>query len=58
MYKPAFTLLELLIVMGVSAFLMGLGAFGLMSFQAEVDLQNAYSNIISDLKFLQNKARN
>ncbi len=52
------TLLELIIVMGILAAIMGLGVYGLIKFQGTVELQSVYSEFVANLKTLQNKAKN
>lgn len=44
--------------MGIIAVLMGLGITGLNQFRGTIELQNAYSDVISALETLQNRARN
>lgn len=56
--KSGFSLLELLIVMGVTAILMGLGVYGLLSFQYYTEVQSVYSDISSLLSTTRNKAQN
>jgi type II secretory pathway pseudopilin PulG len=52
------TLLELIIVMGVIAAVFGLGIAGLIKFQGTAEVQSVYSDFISNIKTLQNKAKN
>jgi len=56
--KKAFSLLELIVAMGVIAVIMGLGITGLVSLRTTVELQGAYSEFVENLKSLQNQGKN
>lgn len=58
MKLKSFTLLELLVVMGIIAVLGGLGVTGLTRFQANTQVQTAFNDVFSILKTLQNSAEN
>lgn len=58
MNKKAFTLLEIMVVLGVIAFLFGLGTIALIRFRNYTQLTTSYNELVSSLKSLQNKAKN
>ncbi len=53
-----FTLLELMVVMGIAAALLALGTVGLISFRNTVQLDQVRSDFISQLRTAQNLAKN
>lgn len=56
--KNAFTLLELVVTMGILAVISAMSIFGLVRFRAVIELNNGYTDIVSLLKTTQNAARN
>jgi len=54
----ALSLLELIIVMSITATLMGIGIVALIQYRASVQLETAYTDTVSAIKLLQNKANN
>lgn len=56
--KKAFSLIELIVVFGVLAVIMGLGISGLISFRNNLDLNSFYTDIQLAIKTAQNNARN
>ena len=54
----AFTLLELLIVMGIIALMSGLGIYGLVRFQANARLESSFNDVLTSLKSVQNMSKN
>jgi|SRR6185369_7444421 len=56
--KKAFTLLEAIIAMGIMAVLLGFSTYALIQVKGTIELQNAYSDVISALQTTQNRARN
>ncbi|MEO6728544.1 MAG: type II secretion system protein [Candidatus Dojkabacteria bacterium] len=56
--KRAFTLLEAIIAMGIMALLLGTSTFALVQVKSTIELQNAYSDVLSALQTTQNRARN
>ncbi len=56
--SKSFTLIELMVVMGIIAALLALGTLGLTNFRNTAELRNAYSDIVSIIQETQNKARN
>lgn len=56
--QKAFTLIEILMVMGVIALIGAIGVYGLTRFRANIEVQTAFNDIFSLLKTLQNNARN
>lgn len=56
--KPAFTLLELLVVMGVIAMMTGMGIYGLTRFQANTQVQTVTTDTLTLLRTVQNNAKN
>ncbi len=54
----AFTLIELMVVFGIIALTLGLSIFGLTRFRASVELNTAYTNVISLINNTRNKATN
>jgi prepilin-type N-terminal cleavage/methylation domain-containing protein len=54
----AFSLVELLVVMGIIAMVSGLGIYGLIRFQANTRLQTKLGDINSVLSTIQNNSRN
>lgn len=56
--KKAFTLLQLIVVMGISAGLLGAGIYGLTSYQRYLQLQSGYNDLVSIIKTQQNRAVN
>lgn len=57
-FLKAFSLLELIIVMAVISVIMGISWSGIQTFRATSEMQNAYSDFVSNLKSLQNKSKN
>lgn len=53
-----FTLLELMVVMGIMAALLALGTAGLVSFRNTVELDQVRSDFVSQLRTAQNLAKN
>ncbi len=56
--KKGFSLLEIIIALAVIAVIAGLGYSGLINFRATSEMQNVYSEYVSNLRILQNKAKN
>ena len=56
--KRAFSLLEILVVLAITAVVMALGTYSLLSFRNFTQVQNGYTNLVSLLKQQQNKAKN
>lgn len=56
--KRGFTLLELLVIMGIIAAITGMGIYGLSRFQANTQVQTAANDTITLLRTVQNDARN
>ncbi len=56
--KKGFTLLEVLIAMGIMAVLLGTSTYALIQVKATIELQNSFSDIISAFQTTQNRARN
>lgn len=56
--KNGFTLIELMVVFGIIALTLGLSIFGLSRFRANVELNSAYTNIISLINEGRNKSTN
>lgn len=54
----AFSMLEIVLVLAVLAILMGLGWTGLINFRSTAETQNAYSELVSVIKTIQNRANN
>lgn len=54
----AFTLLELLIVMGIIALMSGLGIYGLVRFQANARLESSFNDVLTAIKSVQNMSKN
>ncbi len=58
MKKQAFTLLEIIIMLGIAAVVMGMGTYSLITFRNYTQVQNVYTDIVSVLRQEQNKAKN
>lgn len=56
--KRAFTLLEAIIAMGIMAVLLGLSTVALIQVRGAIEIQNAYSDVVSAFQTTQNRARN
>jgi type II secretory pathway pseudopilin PulG len=56
--KPGFTLIEALLVMAVLITVLGLSTVGVVRFRDSLELQNGYTDIVSYLGTVQNRARN
>lgn len=58
--KPlkAFTLLELIVVMGIIVLSLGLTVIGITRFRYSIELQNGYSDIFSYIQNVENRSRN
>lgn len=54
----AFSMLEIVLVLAVLAILMGIGWTGLINFRSTAEMQNAYSELVSVIKTVQNRANN
>lgn len=54
----AFTLIELMLIMGVIAVAMALSILGLTRFRSAIELNTAYTNVISYLNDIKNKSTN
>jgi type II secretory pathway pseudopilin PulG len=54
---PSFTVLELIVVLGVIAAIAGVGITGMIGFRRNVQLQEATSSFISTIRTVQNMAR-
>jgi hypothetical protein len=57
-YKPAFSLLEIMVVMGISTALMAGGVLTLIRFQDSTEFNKIYSNTLSLFVTAQNKSKN
>ncbi len=52
------TLLELVVAMAIIASLMGIGLVALINYRSSVQLQSAYTDLVTAIKTLQNNANN
>lgn len=57
-FFSAFTVLELIVVLGAVAILLTLGIDFILRFRSNVEIQTSYSEVVSAVKTLQNAARN
>lgn len=58
MKKSAFTLLEMMVVLGVIAFLTGLGTIALIRFRNYTQLTTSFNELVTAVKVIQNNAKN
>jgi prepilin-type N-terminal cleavage/methylation domain-containing protein len=56
--KKAYTLVEIIVALAIITLMFGLGLYAANSFKSYVELQNAYTDLVGDLKTLDNAARN
>jgi type II secretory pathway pseudopilin PulG len=57
-FMKGFTLIELMLIMGVIAFAMALSIVGLTRFRANIELNTIHTNIISMINDMKNKSTN
>lgn len=56
--KKAFTLVEMILAMGIIAFLIGMGSVALIRFRSVAKVERVHSDLISTLRTTQNSAEN
>lgn len=57
-FRSAFTLVEAMVVLAVLVAVLGLSTIGIVRFRDSLELQNGYSDVVSYLGTIQNRARN